>query len=336
MGTMDSKGILEDGTFSPYKYAVDTMQIMILDYHGSPSQLAHQLLIKGKSIIEQGVFSINPPINGVTGPFLTLKDAAKMLLFHVFLNKLKKLDYIISHSNTNDKYLINVVRFESWYYSLDDNFKIELLNDAYSLKAALGYDNFAQDCMIQMKSVNLFNPNSRIGLFDFVLIVGKRATGKTALMNDLIRDRKELYSSYIHFDPIEQKECCDEDLDNISLDHNSRLVIIDNAIFNLHMLRHTSPLSRIVQDKHTGVILTMTYPTSMDDAIKRNLKCVFLLKDTNTNNQRSMYNQYGKDVFRTFEEFLEYYLSATAEPYSSLVIEYGCDKINTYKYKVIM
>ena len=148
------KGLQQNGTFSIHKYVFECMYYMISNYSESPSSIVWMTFNKAKNLLkEHGTFDITPKLVGIDDPFITLNDAAKMVILNVFMNFANGnrmcIPYTIEHSITKEKYKFSYEYFIDWFDNIDTHVLKELFDNEIMCKSALFYENMHMRCIIQ-------------------------------------------------------------------------------------------------------------------------------------------------------------------------------------------
>lgn len=188
---------------------------------------------------------------------------------------------------------------------------------------------------------------SNISLFDIsilgknsvILIIGKRAVGKTTLIKNIIKYKKEVDLCTI-FDPI-KNEYNDltipynihEEYDEITIFNlfktvfNSEkkklnLIILDNAIYFPFKKSSLIFKNLIVNNKinNTSLILSMQVSVANSYLAIDNIDYIFIFNDNNISNVQRFYQQYATKIFDTFDSFNKIYQLITKEAYTCIVI----------------
>lgn len=197
-----------------------------------------------------------------------------------------------------------------------------------------------------------------------VVIVGKRATGKTTLIKHLISARN--VSDYHVIDALStenggtypeasrvydvcsgatikqivdarKNECFLKNLQNV----NEQYVITDNLVLSFNDIMSTdfSEMMMNTNSLKLGAILAMTFHVSMPNPVLWHIDYVFVFKDYNKSDVMRVYNAYMSRV-TTFDEFIDIFTAVTTQsPHTCLVID--CTKLAQgnlhhilYSYKV--
>ncbi len=149
------KGLQKNGTFSIHKYVFESLYYMVSNYSESPSTLVWMTLNKAKNLLkEHGTFDITPKLVGIDDPFVTMEDAAKMIIYTVFTNfsngNRAHIPYMIEHSITKEKYVFSYEHFLDWFDNIDAKILEELKTDEITIKSALYFGNFYLDCILDI------------------------------------------------------------------------------------------------------------------------------------------------------------------------------------------
>lgn len=178
-----------------------------------------------------------------------------------------------------------------------------------------------------------------------IVVIGKRATGKTTLINELLTLKS--VSCYRVFNPLmhvrneypASMDTYDEFEPNILqsiLDkHKKELrktephtssgqwAVIDNAVFKPAHLDSTAIREVFMNGRcmKIGMVLSMAYPMRLCQYMVCNIDYVFLLRENREENIKRAHELYiGK--LTTFDTFLTVFKHATDKPYSCLVIDF--------------
>ena len=148
------KGLQQNCTFSIHKYVFECMYYMISNYSESPSTLVWMIYNKAKNLLkEHGTFNITPKLIGIDDPFVTLNDAAKMVILNVFMNfssgNRTCIPYTIEHTITKEKYKFSYEYFVDWIDNIESQILKKLLDDEIMCKGALFFENMHMRCIIQ-------------------------------------------------------------------------------------------------------------------------------------------------------------------------------------------
>ncbi len=188
------------------------------------------------------------------------------------------------------------------------------------------------------------NNNSMLG--SKVLILGKRATGKTYLVQDILQhyqdvpkvtvfvhetdnadanSYKEIISesrifSYNLQSVLDENKTVEKDAADSSMD-TRRIVVADSCVYGRHHI-----LS-LPETENTMYILAEQYPLGIPPIDKEKLDYVFILKENVINNLKRIYDNYA-GIFPSFEAFCAVMDQCTRN-YECLVIKKACfgDKI---------
>lgn len=178
-----------------------------------------------------------------------------------------------------------------------------------------------------------------------IVVVGKRATGKTTLINQLLTIKN--VSKYQVFDPLihvkhEYPNSCNtydefepKTLQSILQQHKKELrqtdiqtfqgqwVIVDNAIFKPSDIDSTAIREVFMNGRclKMGLILSMAYPLRIRPDTASNIDYVFVFRDNREENIKRVYEIYLRDM-TMYDTFLSIFKQATSVPYSCLVIDF--------------
>lgn len=195
-----------------------------------------------------------------------------------------------------------------------------------------------------------------------IVIVGLHNTGKTTLINKILHTLNNntnakcpLKNTYV-IDTIKNNKWTNNiPKTNISTDEPGASIkqfmdlshndVYTRTSFNtlvMKNLEYTTTLSSILKmrvmrmlfmngkNAKTNMIMSMTYPISMNIVLISNIDYMFIFKSGVESNKRILYDKYCCDYFKSYEEFC-YYLDTYTEPkYNCLVI----DVCGSYKNKL--
>lgn len=153
------------------------------------------------------------------------------------------------------------------------------------------------------------------------VIIGKRATGKTVLVKDLLynnyNDIKEKtiispIDNYDIFPDLVINDYNPEILSNViskcksnDKSNDESLLILDNCL-DSSCFKDTNMISLCMNGRHykLNVIITMPYALSIPINLRSNVEFVFIFREKNVLNRKLLYEHYA-GVFPTFEEFCQ-------------------------------
>ncbi len=148
------KGLQQNGTFSIYKYVFESLYYMMSNYSESPSTLTWSTYNKAKNLLkEHGTYNVTPKLVGIDDPFVVFDDAAKMVIYNVFMNFVNgnrtRIPYTIEHSIKKEKYTFSYDYFLDWFDNIDEKILEELMTDEIVCKSALYFGNMHISCMVK-------------------------------------------------------------------------------------------------------------------------------------------------------------------------------------------
>ncbi len=148
------KGLQQNGTFSIHKYVFESLYYIMSNYSESPSTLVWTSYNKAKNLLkEHGTYNVTPKLVGIDDPFVVFDDAAKMIIYVVFMNFVNgnraQIPYTIEHSIKKEKYYFSYDHFLEWFDNIDKKILEELLEDEIVCKSALYFGNMHISCMIK-------------------------------------------------------------------------------------------------------------------------------------------------------------------------------------------
>ena len=207
-----------------------------------------------------------------------------------------------------------------------------------------------------------FDPANAQGL-NSILIIGKRAVGKTTLVHDLMKHMSltdalvfnptegvaKEYAEIVTEQSIHEEYDCnildayiEERLNLLKQSDESKACIVFESCWWDGRWKHQDPIKKLYMNgKHMQInqIVTMQYPMEMPSAFLENTDYVFIFRENNVSNRKRLYERFG-GVLQSFESFCTALDSITEDPYSCMVI-HNCarsDKtaelVMRYKVKV--
>lgn len=205
----------------------------------------------------------------------------------------------------------------------------------------------------EISKIKKFDPQTTI--WSHALIIGKRATGKTFLVHDLLKTKN------IHNGLIINQNMCDYDteffqnaekheefqipiLDKFlenqrkELKHRVRedtnkYIVLDDCIYTqmTQYLKNPSFRDLIMNTRHYNLTLihTQSFAIFTPPEYRTNLDCVFIFRDENISNRKRLYELYG-GIFTTFDIFSQYMSQLTIDSYDCMVIYNNIKTNNIY------
>jgi hypothetical protein len=182
--------------------------------------------------------------------------------------------------------------------------------------------------------------NTQIQSGSSVVIIGRRAMGKTVLAKDLfkkihnklniptlaisgINNHKELKSlntpNIIGTDnPIGVST-------NITLNESALLILMDDCCHLKDIFKLPTINNLFLNGRHNKItfIITMSYAMDMPPMLRANTDLVFLFHDPIVSNKKRLYDQYA-GMFPTFEAFCQVFDEITNDKYICMVIDNTC------------
>jgi hypothetical protein len=147
-----------------------------------------------------------------------------------------------------------------------------------------------------------------------VLIVGRRNTGKSFLVRDLLYHHRDL-SNGIVVSPTEPNEHFYQEVvsskDTIYEEYTPDLwqshpinafIVFDNALYDKAWPTDAF-IRRLFMEKKSLFLFTMPFALGIPPYLRTNVDYVFILRDSMEKSRQRLYLQYGSDVFPTFEAF---------------------------------
>lgn len=201
--------------------------------------------------------------------------------------------------------------------------------------------------------VPLFDPAVAAPRMGTVLVLGKRAVGKTTLVKDLLRHVK--WGGVHIINPVEpyRGEYAEQGDDIHGRIHGEYSeAVVDGLVDELKELkrtrthdddsatscavfencevnqwpRHASMRRLLMHGRSLGVnvIMTMQYPLSRLREFIGVIDYVFVFRDACVSNRQRVYDMLGRGAFPTFGEFEATFQRITATPFACMVIRLGC------------
>jgi len=193
--------------------------------------------------------------------------------------------------------------------------------------------------------IKKFDP-SRISDGRILFLIGKRNTGKTVLMNDLLfqmsrpdyavgmsptQDTLKLFRTFLPesciFDHFSQDEI--DKIVRVQAELSERgkkrsvLIILDDCIYQRGVLKSTSMRSIFFNGRHDNISLMCTaqYMMDMEPAARANMDYIFLMRETAKNNKDKLYKHYfGFDQLNNYDKFDKVF-NACTNNYKCLVLD---------------
>ena len=175
------------------------------------------------------------------------------------------------------------------------------------------------------------------------VIIGKRDTGKTTLIKDLISKTcngilhgtiitptdKLLYEGVVPAEQLHESYSADTVIEvlkrqtNIEIEIEDRRAyfVLDNCMYDTSWTKDPMLLSLVLftQSYHLTVFLSMAYALAMQPTMRDNINYVFIFREPIEQNRKRLYEFYG-GMFPSYEQFCEV-LDAYTTDYSCLVID---------------
>lgn len=191
-----------------------------------------------------------------------------------------------------------------------------------------------------MDNIKVFDINN-LKKTSTIIIIGKRSTGKTTLIKNILSHIDDKLTKYIIFDPyldhknefkyIEEKskiyDMYDEDILKINMNHKNdenKIIIIDNALYSPEHNKTMQNHFMNCRFYEIGIILSVSYGAFIHTNVISNTDFIFIFRESNQSNQNYLYNRYFKSLFISFELFIVFFkmflLLCETTPYTCLVI----------------
>lgn len=187
---------------------------------------------------------------------------------------------------------------------------------------------------------------------EIIVVIGKRNTGKSFLIKDLLYNHKELpigtvispteaansfYSDiipkmFIHYEYSEEllanlikrqkkiKRRIKKGETDLDIRH---FLIMDDCLYDSSWKNSKSIREIFMNGRHWGIfyILTMQYPLGITPTLRTNIDYIFLLRENIVQNRRRLYDSYA-GMFPTFDMFCDT-MDQCTEDYGCMVIHNG-------------
>jgi hypothetical protein len=183
-----------------------------------------------------------------------------------------------------------------------------------------------------------FDPEHATNL-NCIAVIGKRSTGKTDLVRDILPHLKCSYHLVVGatIKYIENEETIQEYNEQIVADLLSKqkkalntkreigdvtqiphaCVVIDNY---LHSNKSIVSLFQNGIFLKTKVVLAMQSLIALPTQIRSNIDYVFIFRGRNMSHDKCLYTSYALSIFQSFEEFSQALDNITSDPYTCMVI----------------
>lgn len=193
-----------------------------------------------------------------------------------------------------------------------------------------------------------------------VVIIGKRASGKTHLALDLVsrhgipygvassakEQRKEEYGLVMPSALVHVEECACEVVAKFLTRQRTAskaariegvdargFIVLEDTFYDMSWTKDSGVRALFLNNRswRSFVVMAMQYAVRMPPMFRANTDFVFLFRERNAQNRRRLWEQYGS--FATFEEFEAAFEECTAGPWSCMVIDaMAREGPNVFKY----
>ena len=185
-----------------------------------------------------------------------------------------------------------------------------------------------------------------------IVVIGKRSTGKSTLVRDLLFHHRDIPSVSVtvvspteHFqrqfsDIVPPPQVHDEyspaiigavvARQNITRASHA-FIVLDNCMYDSSWVRDVNIL-QLVMGKNATSVFTMAYALGLPPSIRAHVDYVFLFREGHVGNRKRMYDAYGSDVFPTFDVFCQV-MDKCTENHESLVIDRTMFEPRAFWYK---
>jgi len=173
------------------------------------------------------------------------------------------------------------------------------------------------------------------------VIIGKRNTGKTTLIKDLISKtcvefphgtiiaptEKLLYEGVVPVEQLHESYSADKVIEvlkrqtNIEIEDRRAYFVLDNCMYDTSWTKDPMLLSLVLftQSYHLTVFLSMAYALAMQPTMRDNIDYVFIFREPIEQNRKRLYEFYG-GLFPSYDVFCAV-LDAYATDHTCLVID---------------
>jgi hypothetical protein len=189
-----------------------------------------------------------------------------------------------------------------------------------------------------MSRFKRFVPSEHTGTMHTIVIVGKRDTGKTVLVKDLLphlncshvtvisplEPYQSNYKQYPHITchPEYTKEIVDDFVAKQRQQKRpSNCIVFEDCMYDSEWTKSKSIRTLFMNGRCLGarMVLAMQFPLGMPPHLRANVDYAFIFRDNIVGNRKRLYEHYC-GVFPTFEAFCEALDEISAIPYACMVI----------------
>jgi hypothetical protein len=181
-----------------------------------------------------------------------------------------------------------------------------------------------------MNKVNVHRFDPMVAKNHNIVIIGKRATGKTILVQDLLtkfqmEKNLGIITPYINeYDGMEAYGkiygVYENDVVDNFINQNVDVIVFDDCLYDTKWSKHKS-LENCFMSKKINVFLSIGYPLGLHNSFKSNIGFTFIFQDSYEPNKKRIFKQYCAHLFETFEQFLKVFDNITQQKYVCFVIK---------------
>lgn len=197
---------------------------------------------------------------------------------------------------------------------------------------------------------------SDLPLHPLILMIGKRAVGKTTLVNNIIDYYREnvgdnmliISAGHNQFKQYTEKypnatilnKYKDEHIDNFiskqsDPDSGPGVIVLDDCFSSFNNEWNSNTMKELAWNAmcfQTTVICTQLFPVDFLPEIIGNFDAVFMFHESSNYSQKKLYDMYGKYIYPSFDNFKYSLLKVTDEFFNTMVVykEGGKDKVGWY------
>ena len=271
------------------------------------------------------------------------------------------LELISKYHYTDEGYVYNSIyprvevleRYQLVPVEKDVKFSVQELDDQQVCDEQVCDDQVdnqqVDEIYVEIDELNFDDVSSPMN-FNNILIIGKRSTGKTTIVNNILEKYQTKYlkkslviTTQPHFYKcrypemevvdVYNKDVSWEEKIRDCLSNSSVGVLIFDEFFDTNFLKsdlfsHLLFMSKYYEKK---LIITMQFPMPMKPEFRENFNYVFMLSDDMYSSQKRLYDYHGK-MFPSCDIFRQVFKGCT-EDFSSLVCHKSPKGNKAYHYK---
>jgi AAA+ ATPase superfamily predicted ATPase len=171
-----------------------------------------------------------------------------------------------------------------------------------------------------------------------IFIIGKRSTGKTTLINDILKFKNNpngiIISDFEEYNP-EILEYVFNKQNNNKRKYNENdknfYLVLDDCLFENTHFQNIHFQNLITENKNLKLdfIISKSFLNIYPSILNQNIDLIFIFKDHYIPNLKRIYNQFG-GFFESFESFTKQLNDITNIPYNCMVLDNTNNKIFWY------